>query len=263
MPDDRWSGAKAYDAYIGRWSRLVSPLFLDWLGVPAGRRWLDVGCGTGALVGTVLAAAHPASVVGVDPSAAFVAQARAGHPVATFHVGDALALPLPDDSVDVAAAALVLNFVPDPVAAVTEMRRVGSPDATIAAYVWDYAEGMQLIQRFWAAAADLDPAAAELDEAHRFPLCRPGGLDEVFAAAGLTGIESRAIEVSTVFADFDDYWRPFLGGTAPGPAYCATLSDGDRFRLRERLRSTLPAAPDGTIALTARAWAAKATAPGR
>jgi SAM-dependent methyltransferase len=201
-------------------------------------------------------------VIGVDLSAGFLGYARAQLPDGRLELreGDAGALPVASGSADCVVSGLVLNFVPDPGRALAEMRRVSRPGGTIAAYVWDYAGGMQLIHHFWAAASALDPAAAELDEARRFPLCQPGRLAALFTAAGLAGVETTTLEVPTRFRDFDDYWTPFLGGQGPAPAYCATLTDGERHRLAERLRATLPAAADGSIPLSARAWAVRGTA---
>ncbi|MGY1808020.1 class I SAM-dependent methyltransferase [Blastococcus sp. SYSU D00669] len=252
-----WAGAERYEAYVGRWSRPVARRFLDLLAVPAGRRWLDVGCGTGALTTAVLSAAAPASVTGVDPSADFVAHARATvtDPRVVFEQGSAQSLPLADGSVDVVVSGLVLNFVPDAAAALAEMRRVAAPGGLIAAYVWDYAGGMELMRHFWAAAAERDPVVGDLDEGLRFALCRPGPLRRLFEDAGLDGVAVGEVVVPTVFADFDNYWTPFLGGTGPAPAYAAALGEPDRAALRELLRRRLPVAEDGSIRLTARAWA--------
>jgi hypothetical protein len=141
------------------------------------------------------------------------------------------------------------------------MRRAARKGAKVAAYVWDYAQGMQMMRRFWDAAAALDPAGAGgKDEALRFQLCRPDPLRMLFEEAGLRRVEVSAIEVPTVFRDFDDYWAPFLGGQAPAPAYCMSLAEDRRAALRERLRATLPAEPDGSIHLSARAWAVQGTA---
>ena len=140
---------------------------------------------------------------------------------------------------------------------VSEMRRVLNPNGTAGLYVWDYAGEMQLMRYFWDAAVALNPAARELDEGVRFPICRPQALEQLFAGAGLHAIQSRAIDVPTVFRDFDDYWTPFLGGQAPAPGYCMSLSEDKRAELRERLRSTLPIQADGSIQLIARAWAVK------
>jgi SAM-dependent methyltransferase len=256
---DAWSSGDLYEPYIGRWSRPVGREFVRWLEPEPARRWLDVGCGTGALSGVVLDNADPAAVIGVDPSPGYIEHARARLPESRvdLRVGDALALPVDDDAVDYVVSGLVLNFVPDPAAGLAEMIRTATGGATIAAYVWDYGEGMQLIRQFWDAAVALDPAAADRDEAVRFPLCRPGSLGRVFSDSGLTELQNTAIVVPTVFTSFDDYWSPFLGGDGPAPGYCAALSDDARRRLRDRLQATLPTQSDGSIHLTARAWAAK------
>ena len=256
---DRWSGADAYERYVGRWSRQVAPIFVDWLGVAPGRRWLDVGCGTGALTATILERAAPASVAGIDPSADFVDHARRGvaDPRATFAVGSAQAIPLEAASVDAAVAGLVLNFVAEPAEGLAEMVRVTAPGGIVAAYVWDYAEGMQLMRHFFDAAIALDPAAAAEDEGVRFPICRPEPLRQAFAAAGLDAVEVRPIEIPTVFASFDEYWTPFLSGVGAAPAMAMRMEEGHRNAIRDRLRTTLPTEPDGSIHLAARAWAAR------
>lgn len=254
---DVWAHGDAYEAYVGRWSRQVAQPFLSWLDVPGGRRWLDVGCGTGALTATILAQAGPAEVVGVDPSEGFLAAAReqVADPRVTFRVGDARELPVPDDAFDVVVSGLALNFVPDAVQAAAEMARAVVPGGTVGAYVWDYAGGMAMMRHFWDAAAAVDPGSAGLDEAARFPLCRPEALHDLWAGAGLVGVAVQSIEIATEFADFDDFWVPFLGGQGAAPAYLATLPDDQRSAIRDRLRAGLPAAADGSIALTASAWA--------
>jgi SAM-dependent methyltransferase len=257
-----WAVGDAYEVYVGRWSRRVAEAFLRWLDVPAGRYWLDVGCGTGALTATVLAVADPAQVVGVDTSEGFLANARARivDTRSSFRVGDARSLPLPDRRFDAVVSGLALNFVPDPRRTATEFARVATSGGLAAAYVWDYAEGMAMMRYFWDAAATLDPAAAELDEARRFPLCRPEPLRALWADAGLDNVEVQAIEVPTVFADFDDYWKPFLGGQGPAPAYAVSLTEEHRHALRDLLRVRLPSSPHGSIPLTARAWAVRGIA---
>jgi SAM-dependent methyltransferase len=167
-----------------------------------------------------------------------------------------MVLPLPDATFDRVVSGLVLNFVPDQPRAVAEMARVVRPGGEVALYVWDYAGGMQLMRRFWDAAAALDPRAAELDEGRRFPTCRPEPLRQLFETDGrLHGVATRSIEVPTIFRDFDDYWTPFLGGQGPAPGYCVALPEGARSALRDRLRASLPRQPDGSIHLVARAWA--------
>jgi SAM-dependent methyltransferase len=208
------------------------------------------------LCAAVLDGCEPRTVVGVEPSDGFLETARenlAGR--ATLHQGSATAIPLGAATVDVVVSGLVLNFVPDPRAAVVEMARVTDEDGTIAAYVWDYAGKMEPIRLFWDAAVALDTDAARLDEGARFPLCRPEALQTLFANAGLEAIELRPIDIPTPFADFDEYWKPFLGGQGPAPAYAMSLDGHARGRLRDRLREQIPARADGTISLIARAWA--------
>lgn len=260
---DAWERGDPYERYVGRWSRRVAPRFLHWLGLPAGRRWLDVGCGTGALCAAILDQCAPASVAAVEPSAGFLEAARsslAGR--AALHQGSAEALPLPDASMDVVVSGLVLNFVPEPSAALAEMARVAGRGGTVAAYVWDYAGKMEFLRRFWDAAGALDPTAVGLDEGVRFPLCRPDALERLFAGAGLKEVGVQAIDIPTRFPSFEDCWQPFLGGQGPAPAYVLSLAPPVRERLREGLRARLPLGADGSIALTARAWAVRASVPG-
>ena len=256
---DTWERGSPYEQYVGRWSRQVAPLFLSWLNIPAGRRWLDVGCGTGALCAAIVDRCLPSSVAGVEPSEGFLETAKenlAGR--AVLHQGSATAIPLGDASVDVVVSGLVLNFVADPRAALAEMARVTDKGGTIAAYVWDYAGKMELMRFFWDAAVELDANAAKMDEGIRFPLCRPEALEKLFTDAGLQEVEVKPIDIPTSFADFDDYWQPFLGGQGPAPAYTMSLDEMARARLRDRIRERLPTAANGSISLVARAWATRA-----
>jgi SAM-dependent methyltransferase len=261
--NEAWSAGDAYEEYVGRWSRQVAELFLDWLQVPAGRSWLDVGCGTGALSGATARRMRPTRVLGIDTSEGFLA--RASQQVrdrrVTFQQGDAQKIPSEAEQFDAAVSGLVLNFVPDQGRMIAEMRRVVRPGGAVALYVWDYAGDMQLMRRFWDAAAALDPEARELDEGVRFPICAPAPLEALLQNTGLAAVETRAIDVPTVFRDFDDFWSPFLGGQGPAPGYCVSLTEEHRARLREHLRQTLPVQADGRIALIARAWAARGTVP--
>jgi SAM-dependent methyltransferase len=255
---DPWTVGASYEAYIGRWSRPVARDFVRWLALPPCGRWADIGCGTGALTETILAHADPAAVSGLDASEDYVESARRAMMSdrrARFDVGDACALPWEDATHDAAVSGLVLNFVPDPRAMVRELARVVVAGGTVAAYVWDYAGEMQLIRRFWDAAVALDPDADPLDEGVRFPLCAREPLAILWSDAGLVDVEVHALDVPTVFRDFDDYWSPFLGGQGPAPGYAMRLDETRRVALRERLRSTLPCGADGSISLRARAWA--------
>jgi SAM-dependent methyltransferase len=241
----------------------VAAEFVSWLALPAGARCVDVGCGTGAL-GATLIAAGARETLGLDRSAGYLAAARsrARGSRARFAVADAQALPVPDARFDAALSGLVLNFVPRPEAMLAEMVRAVRPGGVVGVYLWDYAAGMEPIRRFWDAAVALDTAAAALDEGARFPVCHRPALVRLFETAGLGVVEARAIDAPATFRDFDDYWEPFLSGEGPAPGYCAALGEDQQVALRESLRRALPAAPDGTIALTARAWAARGVVAG-
>ena len=254
-----WDASAAYEGYAGRWSRVVAVEFLRWLAPARGLAWADVGCGTGALTSTILAMAEPSSVAGIDASEEFVSTARqrVDDPRACFDTGDAAHLPWATASLDATVSGLVLNFVRDADAMVREMARVTRPRGCIAAYVWDYAGGMQMMRFFWDAAIVTSPHDAKLDQAERFPLCQPGPLQALFERTGLKDVTVRAIDIPTVFRDFDDYWQPFLARTGAAPTYLASVPDEIRERIRLHLESRLAPTPDASIALTARAWAVR------
>ncbi|HSL30898.1 MAG TPA: class I SAM-dependent methyltransferase [Anaerolineales bacterium] len=258
-PSPLWSSGDAYEPYVGRWSRLVAPEFIQWLNLTQGLRWLDIGSGTGALSQAILDLANPAKIKGVDRSEGFVeyARHRLPDPRVEFEVGDAQSLPVESESFDAAVSSLVLNFVPSPDQMIAEMKRAVRTGGTVALYIWDYPGKMQMMRHFWNAAAALDPAARELDEGRRFALCNPASLKSLLESAGLRHVYVRPIDISTDFKDFDDYWTPFLKGQAPAPAYAMSLSEEKRARLRERLYNSLPFALDGSIPLVARVWAIK------
>ena len=256
---DVWARGDLYEPYVGRWSRLVAQEFIHWLALPERSQWLDVGCGSGALTQTSLHLANPKKVKGIDRSEGYVefARNRVIHPHVEFEVGDGQALPVPSETYDVAVSGLVLNFVDQPPQMIAEMMRTVRIGGVVALYVWDYAGRMQLMRHFWNAAAALDPAAHDLDEGRRFPICSPNSLTDLFQNAGLSQIQVRPIDISTDFKDFDDYWSPFLGGQGPAPSYAMSLSEERRTQLRERIYNGLPFALDGSIPLVARAWAVR------
>lgn len=258
-PNEAWTSGDFYEPYIGRWSRLVAAEFIRWLGVPEGRQWLDVGCGTCALSETILTITNPKKVKGIDRSEGYVefARGRVVNPRAEFAVGDAQALPVESGSYDAIVSGLVLNFVPQPGQMIFEMKRAVQKDGVIALYVWDYAGKMQMLRHFWNAATILNPAAQDLDEGRRFPICNRDVLTKLFQDAGLAQVETRPIDVSTDFKDFDDFWLPFLSGQGPAPGYVMSLNEKQRAQLWERIYNSLPFALDGSIPLVARAWAVR------
>ena len=256
---DVWASGDPYERYVGRWSRLVAQEFIRWLAASEDGQWLDVGCGTGALSQAILELKKPEKVTGIDRSEEFVKTVRSKvvHPNVEFRTGDAQSIPVESETYDVAVSGLVLNFVPQPNQMIAEMKRAVKKGGMVALYVWDYAEKMQFMRHFWDAAVDLDPAAHDLDEGVRFPICHPDALTQLFQDAELSTIEARPIDIPTHFKNFDDYWTPFLGGQGPAPGYVMSLSDEKRVQLRERIRASLPFAPDGSLPLMARAWAVK------
>lgn len=258
-PKEQWGVSDRYERYVGRWSRLVAREFLDWLAVANGRSWADVGCGTGALVAAILANYAPSQIVAVDRAQGFLAAVRAAIPDSRvqFRLGDAGDLPLDTASYDVAVSGLVLNFVADPAAMLREMIRVTKPGGKVAAYVWDYAGRMEMMRHFWDAAIAVTPHDAKLDQAERFPICQPEPLQALFQASGLTAVAVQSIDIPTVFTDFDDYWTPFLGQQGAAPTYLASVDEETRQQIRRLLHARLAPQGDGTIALTARAWAAQ------
>ena len=256
---DKWEAGAAYEAYMGRWSRPLAREFVDWVKAPRAAHWLEVGCGTGALTTMICELGEPASVVACDPSEPFVEHARGNlsDARASFVVGGADALPSRDGGFDAVVSGLVLNFLPDPAKAAVSVRERLRPGGVFAAYVWDYAEGMEFLRYFWEEAVAADPRAAELSEGPRFPLCRAPALASLFRDAGFAKVETDLLDIPTEFRDFDDYWQPFLRGTGPAPGYVVSLDPTEREVLRERLERRLQPASDGRIRLRARAWAVR------
>jgi len=254
-----WTDGSAYERYMGRWSGLVAQSFVRWLAPTPGLDWLDVGAGTGALSLSLVEAGRAKHVTAVEPAAALRAEAQRlrGHPAIAYTEGDAAHLPPgPFDGV---ASGLVLNFVPDAAAAVEAMRDATRADGTVAAYVWDYADGMEFIRVFWEVAAEVDPAVAALNQGARSDICNPDALEVLWGRAGLRSVRNEGLGIDVVFADFEDYWQPFTGGQGAAPTYVASLDEARTERLRTALRERLAGDSGTPIAMTARAWAVAGT----
>jgi SAM-dependent methyltransferase len=264
MTADRWTSGSHYDQWMGRWSRLLAHEFLQWLDLPAGLRWLDVCCGSGVITEAIVERNAPASVVGVDASPQQINFARQHrcNPSVTFQTGDAMSVPFPDATFEVVVCGLGLNYVPNPVQALKEFRRAGTPGGTIAVYLWDYAHGARFLREFWDAAIAVDHDAAGFDQARRFPMCTPEGLQFLFEQAGLKHASFHALEIVTHFTSFEDYWAPLLTGQGSAPNYLATRDKKIQTAIRERLRAAIPADSHRAIDLPARAWAIRALNPG-
>lgn len=247
-----------YDSFMGRYSIDLAPGFADAAGVSAGDRALDVGCGPGALTGTLVSRLGPDAVYACDPSAPFRDACAARNPGVVVKIGRAESIPFEDQIVDHALAQLVLHFVSDPRRAVAEMARVVRPGGTVAACVWDSANGMEMLRLFWDAALSIDLDAP--DEAQVLRFGRPGEIAELFSSVALEDVVESTLSVASTYASFDELWNGFLAGVGPAGAYCVSLGDGDQ----ERLRSTLftrCGSPDGAFALGAVARCAVARVP--
>lgn len=247
--------ADAYDRFMGRFSRLLSPQMLELADVQPGEKVLDVGCGTGALTQVLIDRVGAGNVTGIDPSEAFVGAFRERFPDVRIEHGSAESLPFPDDRFDAAIAQLVVHFMQDPVRGIAEMARVTRPGGTVAACVWDHAGGTGPVNLFWAAAHDvMDPR--DSDEAG-LAGAREGHLVELFGQAGLGGVEGSVVVADLEMATFDAYWEPFNRGVGPAGAYLQKLPEADRERVRARARELAGTEP---FTIRARAWAARGVA---
>jgi SAM-dependent methyltransferase len=243
-------GAEAYDRFMGRYSVGLAALMADLARVRAGQSALDVGCGPGALTGELVARLGPGAVTAVDPSSSFVAAALERNPGVDVRVASAEDLPFDDHEFDAALAQLVVHFMANPVAGLHDMARVTRPGGAVAACVWDHAGGQGPLGVFWQAVHALDPDARDESD---LAGAREGHLAELFAAAGLEGIEQTLLAVRVEHPSFEEWWEPFTLGVGPAGAYVTGLADVERDRLRELCRSLLPTPP---FTVTARAWAA-------
>ena len=255
---ESWESCDSYEYYMGRWSRLVAESFIEWLSPSSGLKWLDIGCGSGALSEAIIYNHESTVLTAIDQSEDFVstAQNRLSSRVQCI-VGNALSLPLGNSSVNIAVSRLVLNFIPEPEKALSEMRRVTDAGGTVAVYIWDYAGKVDFLRHFWDAAVDIKSEALNLHESNRFPDSNAEALKRLFEKAGFVDIETTSIEITTYFRDFDDYWKPFLGGQGPAPSFVLSLNEDKNNKLRHTLKLRLPTQQDGSISMVARAWAAK------
>jgi SAM-dependent methyltransferase len=251
-----FAASAGYERFMGRWSRLLAPGFISFAGVKDGQRVLDVGTGTGSVASAVEASMPKSEIVGIDPSAGFIAfaQKNAKSTRARFEVGDAQALKFNDASFDHTLALLVMNFIPDHTKAIAEMRRVTRAQGIVSACVWDYDAGMQMLRFFWDEAIALDPAIEPKDERH-MKLSRQGQLGELWRKAGLVNVQEAPLTIDQAYASFDDYWGSFTKGAGPGGAYVVSLSQDRRQQLEARMRKRLLGdRQDGPFTLKARAW---------
>lgn len=254
---EHWAAGDAYEQFMGRWSSAVAMRFLAWLNLAHGQRWLDVGCGTGALTRAIAGFAQPLETTGLDSSLGFVKFARQQVPQAVFWVADGGALAVGNARFDAIVSGLALNFMPRPDRVLTDMRRGVKQGGVVAAYVWDYAGQMEFLRYFWDAAVALDAKAVPFHEGHRFPLCQPEPLRDLWQEAGFEDVIVAPLDIHTRFDSFERYWQSFTLGDFPAPRYALSLGAAQFTALRERLRAVLPTNNDGAIHLTARVWAVR------
>lgn len=245
---------------MGRWSRLVAPLLVDFARIPNTGRVLDVGSGTGSLAFAIAERKPRTHVLGIDPSREYVAYANSRNPFpdrASFQVGDAQQLLFPDGTFETSVSLLVFNFIPNAAKALREVRRVTKPGGRISAAVWDYGEGMRMLRLFWDAAVSMDAGAEKLDEKH-MPLCRAGELSQLWRQGGMDDVHEQPLDITMRFESFADYWEAFLLGQGPAGAYLRSINRDRVQALRSEVKRRLPiAAEDRPFALPARVWAVR------
>jgi len=258
-------GADTYDSYMGRWSRRLAQLFIDFAGLADGERVLDIGCGTGNLTFALPARANIAAIEAVDYEAQFVeaARGRNNDPRINIQQGDACNLQFGDGQFDRALSMLVLHFVPDSDRAVSEMRRVVRPGGIAAATVWDNYGGQPGIRMFWDTLAAIEPQADSRRSAFLIrPTNRSHELASAFSKAGFADVTDAELSIRMEFANFDDYWIPLMAGQGTQAAYLQSLPEQTRQRIVTAVRNAyLAGQPDGPRSFVSVAWAARGTVP--
>lgn len=246
---DHFADATGYERATGRFSRQVAREFVPWLGVRRDARWLDCGCGTGALTSAIIDLAWAGEVTGLDSSQAFLEHARRSVPGARFEAGSVVEMPFADAQFDAAVAGCVLHHLASPEAGLAEMRRVTAPGGTVATYEW--AGGFSLNQIYWQAA--LATGAAE-PGADRTGLQAQEELTELFAAGGLVSVQSQRFDAAVEFAGFDEWWDTVLGRRARVFDHYSSLDKSSQSSVRDRARELVG---PGGFRVQAAVWAVK------
>jgi SAM-dependent methyltransferase len=256
--NDEWNAGDPYEYFMGRWSSLMASKFLKWLNVPSNKKWLDVGCGTGALSEAIEQNCKPKNLTCVDPSESFIEKVKQRISITgDFRVSSVENLPFENKSFEIIVSGLALNFFPNLDSALSELKRVSKQHGVIAAYVWDYSDRMDFLRLFWDAAYHIDLKSRELDEGLRFPICDSENLINLFESANLMEVESAKLDIDTDFKNFDDYWNPFLGGQGPAPSYLASLNSELQKVLKNNIKERIRFEFDGSFKLLGRAIAIK------
>jgi SAM-dependent methyltransferase len=263
MSDDQkyFDDGAAYERHMGRWSRLAGTAFLDWLKLPRGLSWLDVGCGNGAFSELLTECCPPSALHGIDPSESQIAFARTRELLkrADLRVGDAQSLPFDNQSFDVAAMALVILFVPDPPLAISEMARVVRPGGWVTSYMWDIPAGGLPSHPIIEALSSLGLGERGPYKAGR--LFSHGELETAWEQAGLTDVETCRIDIETTYTDIDDLWESNTLLANETKKMVSNLSDEDVDRAKAYLSERLPRNRDGHVTFNAFANAVKGRVP--
>jgi ubiquinone/menaquinone biosynthesis C-methylase UbiE len=258
-------GADKYDAYMGRWSRRLAPLFLDFAGLSDGERVVEIGCGTGSLMLALPGRANFKSLEAIDYEQQFVDAARERNtdPRINIAKGDACNLQFADGAFDRALSMLVLHFVSDPERAIAEMKRVVRPGGIAAATVWDNFGGQTANRMFWDTIAAVEPSASDRRGASLIrPMTRPGELKNAFVKAGFVDVTEDVLITRMDFANFDDYWVPTQTGQGTIASLLESLPAATYKRLEGALRAAyLCGQPDGPRSFVSLAWAVRGTVP--
>lgn len=259
------SDGNGYELQMGRWSRRLAPMFIEFVGVKSGDCVLDVGCGTGSLTSALAGNPDIRSLHGVDVSAAYIEQAKrenCGSRI-QFQVGDACSLPFGDQAFDHTLSMLVLHFIPQPEKAISEMRRVTRPGGTVAAATWDSRGGFVWFRMFWDTAAMLDPeASVRRAKTCARSMARPGDLERAWQAAGLTDVVQDMLTIRMDFASFEDFWAPLEGKDGPYAEYVHTLTPEGKAVLRDKVRlAYVDGEANGPRSYAATSWVVKGRVP--
>ncbi|HEY1781075.1 MAG TPA: class I SAM-dependent methyltransferase [Roseiarcus sp.] len=255
-----FTDGEAYQRMMGRWSRTAGEVFLDWLHLPQGLRWADVGCGTGAFTELLVDRCAPSEVCAVDPSADQIAYARTTPAANTvnFQVGDAQSLPFGDGAFDAAAMALVMTFISDPAKALAELKRVVKPGGTIGTYVWDFANGGSTLEPLRRA---IEAAGAKMVPAPGHQNSSREALNRIFKAAALDDVATRVIEIDVSYPNFDSYWASQTALPNSIVQHLHEMKAAEVDGVKAYLRERLPTDQSGRIAYKAKASAAKGRVP--
>jgi ubiquinone/menaquinone biosynthesis C-methylase UbiE len=259
IKNNSWNNSELYNEFMGKWSSIVAKEFINWLIRENNfeqKKWLDVGCGTGALSFEILKKTKPLSVVGIDPSKEYLPK-KTQFENSTFLVGSAENHQFRNSEFDIIVSALALNFMTNKENSIRKILKILKPGGTFALYVWDYAEKMEFLRYFWNAVVQENPESVKFDEAQLFPICNRDKLKKLFIDCGIKEIFENDIVIETKFDNFDQYWNSFLGGQGPAGQYILSIEEKRRNDIKSYLKESIPISKDGSINLIARAFAIK------